>query len=145
MSDCCVSGLGGPVVPGPGADKSIVGFGAGSVATTTTTRFLFPWYEDILAQLTVIRWRAPFPGTLRNLHVRHNIVGVGGAIVYMVNINGIPTLLLVSLGSAIVDGSNLVDSVAVVAGDLVAITVTKAVAITTSPTDITAVMELKAT
>lgn len=124
------------------ASSAVLGWGAGSVNPTTTTRFLFPWYADDLAQVTAIRWRAPRAGTLRNLRVRHNVTaGNGNLIVYTARVNGVATLLLVSLASTTADGSNLVNTVAVAAGDLLDISVTKALVVGASPTDITAALE----
>lgn len=127
---------------GGGAGTAVLDWGAGSVNPTTTTRFLYPWYDDDLAQVTAIRWRAPRAGTLRNLYVRHNApAGNGNLIVYRVRVNGVATLLLVSLASTATDGSNLVNTVAIAAGDLLDIVVTKALVVGASPTDITAALE----
>lgn len=114
-------------------------WGNNSVAATTTTRFLSPWYEDALAQTTAIQWRVSTSGRLQNLRVRHNTTaGNGNLIVYTVRVNGVVTALTVSLASTAADGSDLVNVVSVTAGDLIDVIVTKALGVGTSPTDITA-------
>ena len=117
------------------ATVSFLGFGANSVATTTTTRYLFPWYSDSTAPTTVIQMRVPRACTLRNLRIRHNTgAGNGNSIVYTVRKNGVTTALTCTLASTANDGSDLVNTVAFAAGDLIDIEVTKASAIGTSPT-----------
>lgn len=117
-------------------------FGNGSVAATTTTRFLTPAYDHDLAQITAIQWRATRAGTLRNMRVRVNgPAGNGNAIVYTLRVNGVATSVTVSLASTSADGSDLVNTAAVAAGDLVDLQVTKAASVGTSPSDITASLE----
>jgi hypothetical protein len=134
-------GVANPSTGGSGGG-AVLGWGNGNVASTTTTRFLTPWYEDSLAPIAPTQWRAPRAGTLENLRVRHNVAaGNGNNIVYTVRINGVATLLSVSLASTANDGSDLVNTVAVAAGDLIDVQVTKALSVATSPTNIEAVME----
>ena len=65
-------------------------WGNSSVSTTTTPRYLSPGYTDALAPTTSIQFRLNFPGTLKNLRVRHNTTaGNGNAIVYTVRINSV--------------------------------------------------------
>lgn len=131
-----------PVVIPPGADTPVLGWGNGSVSATVTTRYLSPWYDDSLAQTIPVRWRVPRAGTIRSMRVRHNVTaGNGNAIVYTLRVNGVATLLSVSLASTATDGSDLVDSIAVADGDLIDIEVTKALAVGTSPSDIALVVE----
>jgi hypothetical protein len=81
-------------------------------------------------------------GSLRNMRVRQQIpAGNGNAIVYTLRVNGVASALAVSILSTAQDGSDLVDTVAVVAGDEIDIQVTKALAIGTSPNDIEVTME----
>ena len=128
---------------GGGSGGGILSFGNDSVSATITPRYLTPWYSDSLALVAPVQWRLPKAGTLRNLRVRHNIpAGNGQPIVYTVRINGVATLLSVSLASNVADGANLVNSVAVVAGDLIDVEVTKAGDVAASPLGIDAVMEL---
>jgi copper chaperone CopZ len=102
-------------------------FGAGSVGSSTTTRYLFPCYSDSIAQTTPVQFRAARAGTLQNLRVRHNTAGGNGnAIVYTIRINGVGSSLTVSMLSTASDGSDLVNTAAVSAGDLIDVIVTKA-------------------
>jgi hypothetical protein len=71
-------------------------------------------------------YRLPMPraGTLRNLFCRHNSAGGGGAgtITYVVYKNGVATAMTVALTATVVGtGSDLVNAVAVVQGDLVSL------------------------
>lgn len=124
-----------PMIPGIVPDAMLF-FGAENVGTTTTSRFLAPGYSPDMATTTSLGMRLSRAGTLRNLAARHNGVGVGGAIVYTVWVNSIITTLAVSLNASSSDALNSVDSVAVLAGDLIEIRASKASSITTSPTDI---------
>lgn len=121
---------------------AVLSWGNNSVAATTTTRFLLPWFDDSLAPIAPTQWRVSRSGTIRNMRVRHTTpAGNGNLIVYALRVNGVATLLAVSLASTAVDGSNLVNTVVVVAGDLVDIIVTKALAIGASPLQIMCTME----
>jgi hypothetical protein len=128
----------------PSASGAPLTFGAGTVSDTTTTRFLYPGYEEDLAQTIAVQYRIPRPGTLQRFRMRHNVVGVdAGLIVYTLRVNGVPTLVSVSLAANASDGADLVNSVVVAAGDLVDIRVTKAVALALGgPSDIAGSMEL---
>jgi len=128
----------------PSTTGAPITFGAGTVSDTTTTRYLYPGYDDDLAQTIAVQYRIPRPGALQKFRMRHNVVGAdAGLIVYTVRINGAPTLLSVSLAANASDGSDLVNSVVVAAGDLVDIRVTKAVALALGgPGDIVGSVEL---
>lgn len=119
-----------------------VTWGNNTVQATTTTRYLTPWYDDVLAPTAPIQWRIPRAGTFRNMRVRHNTTaGNGNLIVYTLRVNSVASTLAVSLASTAADGSDLANSAAVAAGDLLDIEVTKALAIGSSPVDITLSME----
>jgi hypothetical protein len=125
------------------AHRAWLSWGNSSVSATTTTRFLSPWYTDALAPTSVIQYRAPSAGTLKNLRVRHNVIaGNGNAIVYTIRINGVASTLLVSMASTASDGSDLVNTIAVAAGDLIDLQITKAASVGTSPSDILAIVEI---
>ncbi len=118
-------------------------WGNGGVSATTTTRYLTPSFEDSTAPTSAIQFRCPVAGFLKNLRVRHNTpAGNANSIVYTVRVNGTPSTLAVSMVSTASDGNDLVHSVAVAAGDLIDIAVTKATAIGTSPSNITAILEV---
>lgn len=115
-----------------------------SVGGTTTTRYL-TLGSGSLAQTTPIQHRLPRGGTLKSLYIHHNSPGGNGnAIVYTVRINGVATLLTVSLASTGADGSDLANSVVVSAGDLIDIEVAKAAGVAAGPSDISATLALAA-
>jgi len=117
-------------------------FGASGIASTTTTRFLWPSFENDTAPTTAVQFRVPAACTLRNLRVRQNTTaGNGNNIVYTVRKNSVATALVVTMASTANDGSDLSNTVAFAAGDLIDIQVTKALAIGASPTNIVATLE----
>lgn len=118
-------------------------WGANSIASTTVTRYLYPGFGNATADTNAIQFRVPRAGTFRNMRVYHNIpAGNGNPIVYTLRVNGIPSALSVSMASTASDGSNLVTTVAVVAGALVSLEITKAASIGSSPVDVLASLEL---
>lgn len=120
-------------------------WGNGSVFATTTDRFLSPWYSDIGAPTAAIQWRVPRAGIFRNMRVRQNITaGNGNDIVYTLRVGGVASTLTVTVASTDADGTDLVNTVTVAAGDLVDIIVEKALDVGTTPEDITVTMELLA-
>ena len=116
----------------PSGKSSILTFGADSIAAAADTRFLPPGFIDGTAStVNEARYVVPRAGTLQRMYVRHNAAnGNGNSVVYTVRVNGAPTALTASLASgAIGQASNLVSSVAVVAGDIVDVTAVKALSI----------------
>ena len=84
--------------PAPGSAPGIFMFGANSVGSTTTTRFLAPGNMDALAQTTLFEMEVGRAGTLRNMFVTQNVPGGDGdPIVYTVLVNGAPSALTVSM------------------------------------------------
>lgn len=127
----------------PGAAADILIFGSDSVASTVTTRFLTPGFNFSIAPTTAVQFRLPHGGVMRNLRVRQNVpAGNGNQLVYTLRVNGVATLLSVSMASTAADASDLVNTIAVVAGDLVDLRVTKALGIGTTPGQITAAFEV---
>jgi len=127
-------------IPSSGSTQLL--WGDNSVGSTTTTRYLTPGYENSLAQTIPVQIRAARAGTLQKLRVRHNVTaGNGNAIVYRLRVNGVATVLTISLASTATDGSDLVNTVAVAAGDLLDFEVTKAAVVAISPSDIAATVE----
>lgn len=130
---------------GGGGSVDTLVFGAGSVLATTVTRYLYPSYSDQQAQTVAVQLVSPRAGILRNMRVRHNIVGGNSnAIVYTVRINETPSSLSVSLAADTANGSDVSNTASVVAGDRIDIVVTKATDVGTSPFDITAMLEFDA-
>ena len=112
-------------------------WGAGNVATTAVTRFLQPGYQTGVAPTTGVRIPIRRAGTIRNLTMQNRVVGVGAAIITFTLLkNGAATALTFGVAATAASGSDAVNTVAVVAGDFIELRVTKAAAITTSPTDI---------
>jgi len=102
-------------------------WGDNTVGSTTTTRYLTPGYDDGLAETIPTQIRAIRAGTVQNMRVRHNTPGGNGnSIVYTLRVNGVASALSVTLASTASDNSDLASTVAVAAGDLLDIEVTKA-------------------
>jgi hypothetical protein len=117
-------------------------WGNDGIGTSTTARFLVPGYSETQAPVVTPAFRAPTAGTVRNLRVRQNTVGVGAAnLTYTLRKNGTGTALTCTFSNTAADGSDLVNSFTVAAGDLLDITVTKSASITTSPIDVLATVE----
>ena len=127
-------------VPSQTPDDTLV-FGANGVGTTTTTRYLVFGYTPNLAPTAYTAIRSSRAGTLKNMRVRHNLTGTGGAIVYTLRVNGSDTLLSVSAGAGTIGGADLVNIVSVSADDLLELKVIKASAIALSPTGIQVTLE----
>ncbi len=119
-----------------------IAWGNNSVTSSTTTRFLEPWFDDATAPTSRIQWELPLtqPTLLDRLFVVHNSPGGNGSpIVYTLEVNAVPTALSVSVASTSMFGSNLVDAILVDPGStqiLLSLEVTKPVGIGASPTDI---------
>lgn len=130
-------------VPPAATPKTILLFGASSVAATTVTRYLWPGFDNATAPTAPMQFRIPFSGTARNLFVRQNgFNGNGLPVVYSLRLNGVATALAASVPSTSIDGSNLVSSVAVAAGDVVDLVVTKAASVGASVTDVVVTLEI---
>lgn len=112
---------------GTGAVSALLAWGDNSVTSGANTRFLHPWYASGTAQTSIIDLVAPRDGLLRNMYVRHNRAnGNGNNVVYTLMKNGAATAMTVTLASgAIGTGSDLVNTVGVAAGDLLAMRAVK--------------------
>lgn len=131
-----------PVGAGGGNGPCVLGWGNNLVGYTTTPRYLTPWYDGDLALVAPVRAEAPRAGTLRSLRVRHTTpAGNGNPIAYTVRVNGVASALTATLLSTAASGSNLINTVAVAAGDLLDLEVTKPLSIGTSPTGVTVDVE----
>lgn len=125
------------------AGQQILTFGADSVDNTTTTRYLGPGYQLGVADDNPPSFENSLAGTIRNLRVRHNRpLGNGQPIVYTLRVNGAPTALTVSVTSTATNGQNLANSVAVNAGDVIDLQVTKAADVATSPGEVLACVQI---
>jgi hypothetical protein len=130
---------------GGGTPKATLQWGNNSISSTTSTRYLTPGYQDAIAPTTVVQFRLPFACTLKNLRIRQVGAGNGNNVVFTLRLNGAGTALAVTLASTGTDGGPDTDSVSGAAGDLIDIEVTKAASVGTSPSDVTAIVEMDAT
>ena len=134
---------------GGGGDNTLM-WGSESVGTSTTTRYLDPGYSDHLARVDIDagpRWQAPRAGTLKNMYV--NIGGVSSdadPIVYTVLVNGVAVggTLTVSIPGTSGGDSDLVNTVAVAAGDFVDVRATKASSVSPDIDEVVVTMEFAA-
>lgn len=121
----------------------LLGWGAGLLGATTTTRYLYPWYSDLIAEVTESRLVVTKKGVLRNFRVLQNIpAGNGNQIVYTIRVSGGSTALSVSLASTDGFGENTSVSIPVNAGDFVGVMVTKALGIGKSPRNVSTSVDL---
>lgn len=128
----------------PFAASGILGFGASTVNATTTLRYLRVWNQNAAAQTTELVFVAPRDGDLQTLVVKHTSGnGNGNDIVYTVYVNGSPTSITVTIASTSeVAVTDSVNTQAILAGDEIALVATKALAIGSSPSGISAEIEL---
>jgi len=119
----------------------VVAAGVDVLPVAAGTYALAPWNEDIVAIATPanpFEWVAPADGTLRNFFVRHNVLGAAAEpITYEWYVNGAATGVVVVLNANAAQGSDLVNSFAVLQGQRVELRATHA-GLTTSPTRIMA-------
>ena len=122
------------------ADDTFV-FAAGGIGLSTTPRFLPFGLATNNAPTSPISLRAARAGTFSNMRVRHNLTGTGGNITYTLRVNGVDSALTVTATAGSVGGVDLSNAVSVAANDLLDLRVTKAAALTLSPSDITGTLE----
>ena len=138
-----------PTTPIGGSEATLM-WGSESVASSTSDRYLDPGYSDHLARLAIAdgpRWTAPRAGTLKNLYVNIGTPSTDAdPIVYTVLINGVVPIgtLTVSVPGNVDAGSDLANTVAVAAGDLVDIRVSKAAPVAPAIDEVVVTMEFAA-
>jgi len=125
---------------GSGGGSQLV-FGADQVSSTTSIRYLYPGYSAAIAQTSPIPQRVSRSGTMKNMYIAQIGDGNGTNLTYTLRINESPTALAVTLASTDSTGSNIVDQVAIAAGDLIDIEVTKAGGLGSSPDEVTCNIE----
>jgi hypothetical protein len=109
------------------------------------TRFVPPGHDFALASLIdVMQVPVTRAGILQKLFVRHNsAAGNGNVIVYTVMKNGVATALTVALATgAIGQASDLVNTVAVVAGDRISLRGSKALSVASGAVNLAASTEI---
>lgn len=115
-------------------------WGDSSVASTTTTKFLTPTFNSGNAGTVEFGHVVIRDGVFRGFGVFHNAgAGNGNDIVYTLRVNSVDTALTVSVASDSTDLVSILLSVAVVAGDVITVGVTKAASVGSSPSNIQAV------
>jgi hypothetical protein len=124
---------------GGGVQSLFLGWGSGSIGTTTTPRYLYPWYSELIAEVGELGFVATRSGNLSNFSVYQNIPeGNGNTITYRVRVAGVATPLVVNLASTDFFGIDVTNVVSVTAGDLVSILVSKSLGIGKSPRNVVA-------
>lgn len=120
-------------------------WGNSSIGNSTTARFLAPGYTDNNAQTSTIQFRVPRAGTIRNLRVRSNTAGTGASnLTFTLRKNGTNQTLTCTYSNTAQDGSDLVNSFTVAAGDLIDIIVNKSASLSNSPQAVVASVEYSA-
>lgn len=123
--------------------RAMLTWGNTDIGITTTTRYMTPGYLGAMATSTAIQLRAAYAGTLKNLRVHSNAVGSGASnLTFTVRKNSTTQSLACTFSNTTADGSDTSNTVAVAAGDLLDIAITKSVAIASSPTDVLVTVEL---
>lgn len=126
-----------------GANSAFFMWGNQTISPTTTVRWLDPSYNTTPAGIVAIVFATPIGGTVKNMRVTQVGGGNGNIVTYTLFVNGIATALVVNMASTAVLGTDLVNSVIVVAGDLLELRVTKAINIAAGPTQVIATMLLQ--
>jgi hypothetical protein len=125
------------------SNNPTIQFGVGSLATSTTTRFLVPGFLDGNAPTTRVSVPMTRPGTVRNLYVRHNTPGTGSqTITYSVRKNNAATTVTCSMASTGTQASDTTNSFSVSSGDVLDIQVTRSATLTSSPVNVIATLEI---
>lgn len=110
-------------------------FGNNAVAATTADKFLNPGADSDAAGTVEVQMPVTRAGIIRNMYLIQSGAGNGNVIVWTMRLNGISQTLAVTLASTGTSASNTADSFSVVAGDLLSLIVTKALAVGASPND----------
>lgn len=103
-------------------------FGARTTLVTEDDRWLFPGHaQDDPRNTDTARMIAPRSGTLRNMFVKHNVVGADGtSLNYRVQIGGVNQALQVNMLDTAATGSDLANTVAVAQGQEIGVRLNKA-------------------
>jgi hypothetical protein len=121
-------------------------WGNSSITTAANVRYLTPGFGHATTQASPIGVRMPRDGAIRNMYVRHNVLGGStNTIRYTVEKNGVASALTLDLASNVADASETSTTVAVTAGDLVSLKTEKPLGSLGgggSPSDLTVTVEL---
>ena len=126
-----------------GVGGSMIPFGADSLGTLSTALFFAPGYITA-ATATEIQIAITRPGTIRNLRVQVGTAGTGAATVtFTVRKNGSDTAIVATISNTATGlVSDLADSITVVAGDLLSISIAKSVPVVAGQAQVAASLEL---
>jgi len=122
---------------------SVLGWGQDNVGSSTTTRYLTPGWDDGIAPTVPRQIAVPRAGTLNSMIVvQQTPLGNGNNITYTLRVNGIPSMLAVTIQSTGGFAANFLSPVAVVPTDIIDIEVTKVATIGNSPLRVGLTLEL---
>src|SRR5258706_16000295 len=122
-------------------------WGNENIGAHAEVRFLSPGHDFGFAIKTdSVQYPAPFAMVLRDLLVRHNTAnGNGQNIVYALMVNGVATAVTVTLATgAVVQASDLANSVTIAQGDRVSIRASKAANVANGAVDVQATLKVEA-
>jgi hypothetical protein len=154
---CSVDGQGPPGPPGPpgpegppgppgpsGESIGLLFWGNDTITAAADMRYLSPGSDGTASLTNVEQIPLPRAGTLRRLFARHNSAGGNGnSVVYTVLVNGVATVLTVTLATgAIGQASDLVNTVAVAQGDRISLRASKAGVIAGGDINVQATVEV---
>jgi len=118
-------------------------FGCVDTTNATAARFLAPGGQGLAtAQATEIQAAMPRAGTLRNLELKCTAGTNDANYTYVLRVNGVNTALTFTVAGNAITGSDLTHSVAVAAGDLVSIEITKSGAPATTVKNVSVTVEI---
>ena len=121
----------------------VLHFGSRLLSVTATPRYLTPGYADTIADVEAIdEIPASVSGTLQNLRVIHNGLGIGGLITYTAYIDGLLTSLAVGMLASSPLGANTTTFVPITAGQRLSVLATKGV-LAAGPRNVHATMEIR--
>lgn len=121
----------------------LIHFGDDNINTTTTERYLTPWYDSGPATTSPQFIRVRKTGVIKNLTVVHDLpAGNGNPVVYSVQVNGTDTLLSVQLASTGSIANNTTNVIPVSYNDTISVSVQKPSDIVSSPVGVNAFFEL---
>lgn len=128
-----------------GQAKAALTFGSDSVSSSTTTRYLDAGVRGLIAGTVPSLYPVTRAGTLKNFRILQSTGGGNGNdIVYNVLKNAVATGLTVTLASTSTAlTEDLVNTVAVIIGDIITLQVTKALVIAGSPSNIFGTLDIE--
>lgn len=107
------------VAPAPAPAPQLLNYAWGNQAVPLGTTHLDPWYSRNTSVASLRGLAVQKDGLLRELRVIHNTPVGAEDVIYTVLLNGVATALGLTLSTGAAAGSNLIDTIAVVAGDLI--------------------------